>query len=802
MQQLLQGRRLTQLGLLAIAISLSACKIGGGGGSDDDEPTARAPYKATIERTSFGIPHITADDIGSAGFGHGYAIADDNLCVLADAFVTFNGERSRYFGPTAAAATMGTFGSPPNLEADFFFRLLTDQQAVDAFKEEQPDDLLELTRGFAAGYSRYVDEIKDGEHVGRHADCRNADWLETIDEDDVLRRLIALNLAASSANWVTQITGAQPPAPAAASASRTLSAPLAQNTSELDADRFAVGREEGIGSNTLAFGADSTESGNSLLFANPHWYLLGVDRFYQLHMTVPGKLDISGASIMGAPMVLMGFNDNVAWAHTVSTARRFTLYQLQLKAGDPTTYIKDSEEKALTPHEITVQVMGDDSNLSEVTRTLYSSEYGPMIDLRSLGLPGWSSQAAYTMRDVNLENTRAFQNFFAFDKAESLEDFYAKTKELVGIPWVNTTAIGRGDGRALYSDITAVPNVPDSMLAGCLVPGLGQAVLGAVPGLPLLDGTRAACDWKTDSDSAQPGTFGPGNLPSLLSTDYVANMNDSYWLSNPEQPLTGYAGIIGRENYAQSLRTRMGHTLVRERLGGIDGLSGALASSENIRDITLNSRNYSAEMLKTEVLAQVCDPAPNGAELEACQVLTAWDNTGNLDARGAHVWTAFWELLSSKLAATRTTLYATPFDAADPINTPRGLSTNATVLTAVQAAFSEAVAQLQTDGVALNARLGDVQTYLKPGEDIPQYGGEGSEGYFTVLRNSYMHVVEFPEGEPVKAFTLLSHSQSSDPASTNYSDYTEAYSNKAWHPFPFTREQIEADLVSTMDISE
>ncbi|MEH6564733.1 MAG: penicillin acylase family protein [Halopseudomonas sp.] len=802
MQQLFQRRGLSQLSLLALALTLSACKIGGGGSDNDDAP-AQASYKATIERTSFGIPHITADTMGGAGYGHGYAIAEDNLCVLADAFVTFNGERSRYFGPEASAAVMGTFGSPPNLEADFFFRLLNNQDAVDAFKEDQPADLMELTRGFAAGYSRYVEEIKDGEHPDRHADCRNAEWLQTIDEDDVLRRLIALNLAASSANWVTEITSAQPPAPAGAAAARTLSAPLATDNDELTTDRFAVGREEGIGSNTLAFGADSTEDGRSLLFANPHWYLLGVDRFYQLHMTVPGELDISGASIMGAPMVLMGFNDNVAWAHTVSTARRFTLYQLQLKSGDPTTYIKDDEEKSLTPHEITVQVKGEDTNLSEVTRTLYTSEYGPMINLSGLGLPGWSSAAAYTLRDANLENTRAFQNFFAFDKADSLEDFYTSIKELVGIPWVNTTAIGRDDGRALYSDITVVPNVPDSMLAGCLVPGLGQAVLGLVPGLPLLDGSRAACDWKTDTDSVQPGAFGPTNLPSLLSTDYVANMNDSYWLSNPEQPLTGYDGIIGREDYAQSLRTRMGHTLARERLHGTDGLNGFQASSENIRDITLNSRNYSAELLKTEVLAEVCNPAPVGAELQACQVLTAWDNTGNLDAVGAHVWTAFWEALLAKLEEQPAlNPYAVAFDAADPINTPRGLSNDATVRNLVQDAFSEAVAQLQNDGIALDARLEEVQFYLKPGEQISQFGGEGYEGYFTVLRNSYMHVVDFPEGEPVRAYTFLTHSQSSDPASPNYSDYTKAYSQKQWHPFPFTREQIEADLVSEIEISQ
>lgn len=775
--------------LLAAALLVSGCKIGGSGGDDDNDTTPS--YSATIERTTYGIPHISADTIGSAGYGHGYAIAEDNLCVLADAYVTFNGERSRYFGPDEQAAIMGTFGTPTNLEADFFFRFLLDEQQLDTFTTEQPDDLLELSAGFAAGYSRYVEEIQDGQHPDRHLDCRNAEWLTTITEADVLRRLVALNLAASSANWVEEIASAQPPA-----ANARMLRSLPSEEPEIDSDRFLLGREAGIGSNTFAFGADATESGGGLLFANPHWYLLGVDRFYQVHMTVPGVMDISGAAIMGAPMVLMGFNDNVAWAHTVSTARRFTLYQLQLVSGDPTSYVQDGQNVAMTPVEITVQVQQGDGNLQPVTRTMYRSEYGPMINLSGLGLPAWGNQVAYTLRDANLENTRAFQNFFAWDQAESLDDFYNITREYVGIPWVNTTAIGRGDPRALYSDITVVPNVPDSMLGNCLVPGLGQAVMALAPGLPLLDGSRAACDWQTDVDSAQPGAFGPGNLPSLFSRDYVANMNDSYWLSNPESPLTGYAGIIGREDYEQSLRTRMGHTLVRDRLDAADGLNGFLASSDNLRQIVLNSRVYSAERLKDSVLGVVCDANGPEREQEACQILASWNDTGNLDTVGAHIWTALWSRIEDL------DLYATPFDANDPINTPDGLSADSTLHDQLKDAFAETLADLQSRNIALNAPLREVQFYLKPGEQIPQYGGEGNEGYFTVLSNSYMHIVEFPDGEPVRAFTLLSHSQSTDPTSPYYADYTQAYSDKQWLTFPYTPEDIAANLETSIQISE
>src|SRR5690606_35843900 len=393
---------------------------------------------------------------------------------------------------------------PPNLEADFFFRFIVNDEAVTRFRDDQNQDVRDLVSGFTAGYNRYVREILDDGHAGRHADCRNQPWLAEISEDDLMRRLIALNLSASSANWVEEIASAQPPAVGAASLRmRSRSAP---------------------------------------------------------------ELDISGASIMGSPMVQMGFNDHIAWAHTVSTAYRFTLFELQMVPGDPTRYVLDGEERALEATELTVQVRQPDDSLVPVSRTLYRSVYGPMINLSAMGLPAWGEERAFTLRDVNLENTRAFQNFFAWNTAESLDEFYGIIQQYVGIPWVNTTAIGRDDDRALYSDITAVPNVPDSMLADCLAQPLGPIVIEVVPGLPLLDGSRSACNWRSDPDSRQPGAFGPGNLPSLLTTDYVVNMNDSYWLSNPQQPLTGYAGIIGQEEYQQSLRSRMGHTLVLDRL--------------------------------------------------------------------------------------------------------------------------------------------------------------------------------------------------------------------------------------------
>ena len=91
----------------------------------------------------------------------------------------------------------------------------------------------------------------------------------------------------------------------------------------------------------------------------------------------------------------------------------------------------------------------------------------------------------------------------------------------------------------------AIPNVPNSKISACPTV-LGQASVPII-GLPTLDGSRSACKWDNDPDAVVPGIFGPSHIPRLFRTDFTHNANDSHWLTNPRQPLTGYPTIIGNE---------------------------------------------------------------------------------------------------------------------------------------------------------------------------------------------------------------------------------------------------------------
>ena len=102
---------------LSIAGLLTAC-----GDNDNDfsnieqpaPPTATTPepaatpipafspdgiLSADVTWTTYGVPHVKADNLESMAYGVGYAFARDNLCVLADQIVKYNSERAKFFGP-------------------------------------------------------------------------------------------------------------------------------------------------------------------------------------------------------------------------------------------------------------------------------------------------------------------------------------------------------------------------------------------------------------------------------------------------------------------------------------------------------------------------------------------------------------------------------------------------------------------------------------------------------------------------------------------------------------------------------
>ena len=94
------NRRVHTLTLLTMAVSLGlfGCSDNDNFNGNIDDGTGDSTYAADIQRTEFGIPHITAKNYKGLGYGVGYAFAEDNICSLAREIVIAKGESMRYLG--------------------------------------------------------------------------------------------------------------------------------------------------------------------------------------------------------------------------------------------------------------------------------------------------------------------------------------------------------------------------------------------------------------------------------------------------------------------------------------------------------------------------------------------------------------------------------------------------------------------------------------------------------------------------------------------------------------------------------
>ena len=564
-----------------------------------------------------------------------------------------------------------------------------------------------------------------------------------------------------------------------------------------------------IGSNAYGLGKAATQTGHGMVLGNPHFPWVGSERFFESQLTIPGKINVSGASLIGVPVINIGHTRHLAWSHTVSTAYRFTPYQLTLVPGSPTTYLYDGQPKQMTSQDVTVKVPGPGGKLEKQTHTFYSTLQGPIISsLVGIPLP-WTPVTAFAMADANADNFRYLNHFFDVNRAQSTGQLFRILKRDQGVPWVNTLAAD-SKGRALYADISVVPHVTNAEAQACDT-AVGAATFAAL-GLPVLDGSRSACVWGSDPDAVEPGIFGPSSLPHLFRNDYVENSNDSYWLANPAHPLEGFNRIIGDERAARTLRTRLGVTMIQDRLAGTDGLPGKGFTLGELRKTVFNDRVYSGEIWRDQ-LVSYCEANPtmtgsNGPVdvSGACPVLAAWDLHANLDSKGDILFQRFVShLFGTTPVVEPPGIYSTPFDYTDPVNTPNGLNTSNP---AVEQALADAVSDLQSSGIPLDAPLGKYQYVVRNGTRIPIHGGPGDpNGVFNAINAPFVAGKGFPDvphgssfvmaasmaGRCPKVSTILTYSQSENPNSPHYDDQTRLFSRKRWVRDRFCEAQIARD---------
>jgi penicillin amidase len=283
------------------------------------------------------------------------------------------------------------------------------------------------------------------------------------------------------------------PAPGAPDSSAMLA--LAARQSVLASLGGAKANQHGdaLGSNSWAVSPRRTAAGHALLAGDPHLELTLPSIWYEMHILVPGRLDVAGVGFPGVPGVIIGFNRDVAWTFTNTGSDVNDYYAEVVDASSrPTRYQVDGVWR---PLEKRIESYRDQKGAVIRTDTLYFTHRGAMA--RQFGK--WMS-----MRWTAQEPSDEESNFLGLGYARTVNEWLAAMNGFVA-PTQNGLVADRSGNIAIRST-GAYP----------IRPGDGR-------GDVIRDGSKSLSDWL--------GYLPPSKYP------FAMNPAQGYLASANQQPV-------------------------------------------------------------------------------------------------------------------------------------------------------------------------------------------------------------------------------------------------------------------------
>ena len=194
--------------------------------------------------------------------------------------------------------------------------------------------------------------------------------------------------------------------------------------------------EDPTGSNGFAFAPKITESGNSILYINPHV------TFYfrpEVHVVSEEGLNTYGAVTWGQPFVYQGFNEHCGWMHTSSQADISDTYIEKLeKINGKWLYQYDGKRRDITTKNISIKYKTDKGLVAKLFKTLFT-HHGPILTKRN---------GEFLSLKHNNRDTKGFIQSWLRTKASSFEAF-KKTMDMGANP-SNNTVYADAEGNIAY----------------------------------------------------------------------------------------------------------------------------------------------------------------------------------------------------------------------------------------------------------------------------------------------------------------------------------------------------------------
>ena len=346
---------------------------------------------------------------------------------------------------------------------------------------------------------------------------------------------------------------------------------------DLDGERGRLG--EAVGSNNWAVAPSRTAHGHALLAGDPHLDLTLPSIWYEARLEVPGRLDVYGVTIPGAPTIIIGFNRDVAWTFTNTQADVVDFYAERVDdQRTPSRYMLDG---AWTPLELRVERYRDPDGAVIATDTIRYSHRGPL----QRWARGWLS-----MRWTLFEPSGEHATFIAATRARTVAEWMSAMSAYVA-PAQNMLVADRAGTIAIRST-GAYP----------LRPGDGR-------GDVIRDGSTRASDWT-------------GMWP-IASYPQAVNPAQGFLASANQQPIDPAVNptYLGADWYPPWRAIRINQLLRQD----------ASVTSDAMRRYQTDPGSVRADIVVPYFVAAARSPGAPDSVARAAALLAEWDRRYTTD---------------------------------------------------------------------------------------------------------------------------------------------------------------------------
>lgn len=174
------------------------------------------------------------------------------------------------------------------------------------------------------------------------------------------------------------------------------------------------------GSNGWAISAARSRSGRPILCNDPHLPLLQPAIWYQNHLNCP-ELHVTGVSLPGVPLVMIGHNDHIGWGMTLAFTDNQDIFIEKFTDASMLHYEFKNEVREATIVAETIKVKGQEDHTEKVVIT----HHGPVIS----GIVS-SGDFKLSLASKALGPSTMMEGWYQLNRATGWNDFVGAIKKI------------------------------------------------------------------------------------------------------------------------------------------------------------------------------------------------------------------------------------------------------------------------------------------------------------------------------------------------------------------------------------